>query len=110
MLKKAILIIFDGLGDRPIKELNGQTPLEAAHTPNLDQFAKGAECGLMYTLGRGVVPSSDTAHFCLLGYDINTDYPGRGPIEAKGIGIDLKEGDVALRANFATVKIMSHTV
>ncbi len=101
---KTILLIMDGLGDRPIKELNGKTPLEAARTPNMDKIVSEGICGLMDTLGVGLRPGSDTAHLTIFGYPIEKYYPGRGPFEAAGVGMELKEGDVAFRANFGTVK------
>ena len=103
MLKKVIMVICDGLGDRPIPELGHLTPLEAADTPNLDRLAEAAECGLMHTLGRGRVPGSDTAHLTIFGYNIETSYSGRGPIEVAGLGMALEHGDVALRGNMGTV-------
>lgn len=103
MLKKVVLMICDGLGDRPVKELGNLTPLEAAKTPNLDKLASEAECGLMHTLGRGKIPGSDTAHLTIFGYPIDQCYSGRGPIEVAGLGLELQGGDVALRGNFGTV-------
>lgn len=103
MNNKHVLIICDGLGDLPISEFDGKTPLEAAETPNLDRLAEGGITGLMYPLGPGRRPNSDEAHLVIFGYDLATDYPGRGPIEAAGVGIKLQEGDVAIRANLATV-------
>lgn len=103
MLRKVIFVICDGLADRPIPELGGLTPLEAAPTPHLDKLAYEAECGMMHTLGRGKTPGSDTAHLTLFGYDIATSYSGRGPIEVAGLGMELKHGDVALRGNMGTV-------
>ncbi len=103
MLTKVLLIIVDGLGDRPLAELGDKTPLEAAATPHLDALATEAECGVMYTLGRGRVPGSDVAHLAILGYDIETYYCGRGPIEVAGLGLELREGDVAFRGNFGTI-------
>ncbi len=103
MVNKVVLVIFDGLGDRPINELNNLTPLEAAKTPNLDNCAQEGECGVMYTLGRGIVPGSDTAHLAILGYDPEKYYHGRGPLEAAGIGLKLQPGDIAFRANWGTV-------
>jgi len=101
--KKYIFIICDGLGDLPIPQLDNKTPLEAASTPNLDRLAKNGKLGLMYVLGKGVRPNSDEAHLTLFGYDLKKDYPGRGPIEAVGAGVKLEEGDIAIRANLATV-------
>jgi len=100
---KAILVICDGLGDRPIKELGGKTPLEAGKKPNLDRLAKEGICGVMHTLGVGIRPGSDTSHLAIFGYDPKDYYHGRGPFEAAGIGMDLKPGDVALRGNMGTV-------
>jgi 2,3-bisphosphoglycerate-independent phosphoglycerate mutase len=102
-MKKIIFIIIDGLGDRPIKEFGGKTPLEAAKTPNLDALAKESIGGLVNVLGKGVVPHSDDAHLTIFGYDITKEHPGRGPIEAAGIGISLRHGDVAMRSNVATI-------
>jgi len=101
-MKKYIFIICDGLGDLPIPELENKTPLEAAKTPNLDRLASNGETGLVYVLGKGVRPNSDDAHWVLFGYNPN-DCPKRGPIEAAGVGIKLQEGDIAIRANLATV-------
>jgi len=99
-----VLLVIDGLGDRPIAQLQNQTPLEAAATPNLDQFAAEGKTGMVdtfYTPDQGY-PRSDTAHLTLFGYDME-DYLGRGPYEVAGIGMNLQKGDVALRANFGTV-------
>jgi len=99
--KKAVLVIVDGLGDRPVKD--NKTPLQLAKKPVLDELAREGSTGLMSTLGRGIIPGSDTAHLALFGYDVGLYYKGRGPFEALGVGIELREGDVAFRCNFATV-------
>ncbi len=101
---KILLIIIDGLGDRPISQLGNKTPLEAAKTPNLDRLVQDGISGLMEPflfLGQKK-PESDTSHLAVFGYDPKIFYLGRGPYEAAGIGINLKEGDLALRANFGT--------
>jgi len=100
---KAILLIGDGLGDRPIAALGDKTPLEAADTPHLDSIAADGECGLLDPIAPGVRPGSDTAHLALLGYDPHRTYTGRGPFEAAGIGMDVRGGDVCFRCNFSTV-------
>ncbi len=100
---KAVLLIADGLGDRPIKELGNRTPLEAADKPNLDRLATQGECGLMDPIAPGVRAGSDTSHLAILGYDPYLYYTGRGPFEAAGIGMDVKKGDIAFRCNFTTV-------
>ncbi len=98
--KKAILLIIDGLGDLPTPK----TPLQAAVKPNLDRLAKEGITGMLAPVKRYVVPGSDTSHLQILGYDPAIFYHGRGPLEALGLGMDLCNGDVAFRANFATVK------
>ncbi len=103
MTKKILLVICDGLGDRPVPELGGKTPLQAARTPNIDGFAAKSMHGLLYTIAPGITPGSDTSHLSLLGYDPSGIYTGRGPFEAAGIGISMNPGDVAFRCNFATV-------
>lgn len=100
---KAIMLICDGMADRPIPKLGNRTPLELAKKPNMDELAKRGVCGLMDTIAPGVPPGSDTAHLALLGYDPHEVYTGRGPFEAAGAGIDLRAGDIALRANYGTV-------
>lgn len=99
-MRKAILLIIDGLGDLPTPE----TPLQAAKKPNLDRLAKGGITGMMSPVSKYVVPGSDVAHLNILGYAPSIFYRGRGPLEALGLGIKLQGGDVAFRANFATVK------
>jgi 2,3-bisphosphoglycerate-independent phosphoglycerate mutase len=100
---KLIYVAIDGMGDLPIAELGNRTPLEAAKTPNLDFLAKNGKTGLMYTVRKGVAPESDVAVISLLGYDPFEYSTGRGIIEAVGAGIDVKDGDLALRCNFATL-------
>lgn len=100
---KAILLIGDGLGDRPVAELGSKTPLEAAVKPKIDQLAAEGECGIMDPIAPGVRAGSDTSHLALLGYDPYTYYTGRGPFEAAGIGMEVKQGDIAFRCNFTTM-------
>lgn len=102
-VSKVIFLIFDGLGDRPIKDFGYKTPLEAAMTPNLDAIASKSICGLSNALGRGIRPGSDVSHLAIFGYPMKDFYTGRGPIEVAGLGIKLQEGDVAFRGNFGTV-------
>ena len=97
------MFIGDGMADRPVAALGNRTPLEVARKPNMDEIAKRGISGLMDTIAPGVPPGSDTAHLALLGYDPYETYTGRGPFEAAGAGIDLRAGDIALRANYATV-------
>ncbi len=101
---KAVVIIGDGLADRPVPGLDGRTPLEAADTPNLDSVASAGECGQMDPIGPGVRPGSDTSHLAILGYDPFKAYTGRGPFEALGIGMAVERGDICFRCNFATLE------
>jgi len=101
--RKILLIIFDGLGDRPLTELGHKTPLESTPKPNLDWFAANGVNGLLDPIAPGVVAGSDTSHLALFGYDPREVYTGRGPFEAAGVGIELKAGDIAFRGNFASV-------
>jgi 2,3-bisphosphoglycerate-independent phosphoglycerate mutase len=100
---KLIFVAIDGMGDLPIESLGNKTPLEAAETPNLDSLAKKGKTGLMYTVRKGVAPESDVAVISLLGYDPFKYSTGRGVIEAAGVGLKMKDGDLALRCNFATL-------
>ncbi|RJP71844.1 MAG: 2,3-bisphosphoglycerate-independent phosphoglycerate mutase [Candidatus Abyssobacteria bacterium SURF_17] len=102
-IHKAVMLIIDGLGDRPIDEFGGLTPLEAARTPCFDMLARGGITGLMDPLSPGIRVGTDVGHLALFGYNPLKVYWGRGPIEAVGVGINLRPGDVALRCNFATV-------
>lgn len=101
---RALMLILDGLGDKQYKLLRNKTPLEFARAPNLKKMGELGETGLMYTLGPGIIPGSDTAHLALFGYDPLEYYQGRGVYEALGAGIKLKPSDVAFRVNFATAK------
>jgi len=100
---KLIYVVVDGMGDLPIKELGNETPLGAAETPNMDFLAKNGKTGLMYTVGKGIAPESNVAVISILGYDPFKYSTGRGVLEAIGAGLPMKNGDLALRCNFATL-------
>ena len=102
-MKRVFYVVLDGLGDLPCAELEGKTPLEAAEIPEIDSLAEAGQMGLVYTVRRGVAPESDVAVISILGYDPFKYHTGRGPIEAVGSDLFMKEGDVALRCNFATL-------
>jgi 2,3-bisphosphoglycerate-independent phosphoglycerate mutase len=102
-MKKILYVVLDGLGDLPIKELGGKTPLEAAVTPNMDRLAQSGRTGIVYPVGKGIAPESDVAVISLLGYDAHKYYTGRGPLESFAEGLNINDGDVAFRVNFATV-------
>lgn len=105
MNPEILLIVIDGLGDAKIPELKNKTPLEAANTPNLNLLAEKGICGLIepFKFDWQEKPESDTCHLALFGYDPEKYYLGRGIYEAAGTGVKLKKGDIALRANFATI-------
>lgn len=101
--RKILYVILDGLGDEPHPDLDGRTPLEAAKTPNLDSVARKGRSGVVTTVGEGIAPESDIAVMAILGYDPATHHAGRGPLEALGAGLEMRDGDLAWRANFATI-------
>jgi 2,3-bisphosphoglycerate-independent phosphoglycerate mutase len=98
-----LLLVLDGISDRPCPELGGKTPLQAASTPVLDRLATEGVCGIMDTIGPGIRPGSDTSHLSLLGYPPERYYTGRGPLEAEGCGIHMEKGMIGFRGNYATV-------
>jgi 2,3-bisphosphoglycerate-independent phosphoglycerate mutase len=97
-----LYVCLDGLGDDPNPVLDGRTPLEAADTPHLDALAGRGRTGTVVTVGPGIAPESDIGVFGILGYDPSEEHPGRGVLEALGIGMDFDDGDLAYRINFAT--------
>ena len=100
---KLALVVMDGLGDLATQEQNYLTPLEAARTPNRDALSKNSAQGRMIPVAPGITPGSGPGHLGLFGYDPLEFQVGRGVIEALGLGLELKPGDVAARANFCTL-------
>lgn len=100
---KYLVILGDGMADRPIEELGGKTPLEYAKTPKMDELAKKGEIGMVHTIPDGMKPGSDTANLSVLGYDPRKYYSGRSPLEALSIGVPMKDTDIALRCNIVTL-------
>ncbi|MBP7034680.1 MAG: cofactor-independent phosphoglycerate mutase [Methanospirillum sp.] len=103
MKEKYCIILGDGMADEPLAELSGLTPLEAAHTPNMDYIAREGAMGLLKTVPDGFAPGSDIANLSVLGYDPTVCYTGRGALEAVSMGISLGDDDVAYRCNLVTI-------
>lgn len=109
---KHIIILGDGMADERIAALNNKTPLEAANKPYMDLLAKKGCCGLFHTVPEGFKPGSEIANMCVLGYDVRTEFEGRGSLEAASIGVAIQEGEMAMRCNLICVqdgKIKNHS-
>jgi 2,3-bisphosphoglycerate-independent phosphoglycerate mutase len=101
---KYVILIGDGMGDYPVPELGGKTPLEAAATPHLDRLAGLGELGCVRTIPAGMEPGSDIANLAIMGYDPARYHTGRAPLEAAALGVALAPGEVAFRCNLVTLQ------
>lgn len=101
---KYLILVGDGMGDYPIAELDGRTPLEAAHTPMMDELCRKGEFFFTYTVPEGFPPGSDVANMSLMGYDPASYYTGRAPLEAAAMGIHLAADETAFRCNLVTLE------
>ncbi len=109
---KYAIIIPDGAADSPIDELGGKTPLEVAHKPNMDKVAMTGRIGTVRTTPAGFSAGSDVCTLCLLGYDPAKYHPGRAPLEAAAMGLQLQPQDWVFRCNFVTIvddKMVDHS-
>lgn len=109
---KHIIILGDGMADERIAKLNNQTPLEVANKPYIDLIAKKGCTGLFHTVPEGFKPGSEIANMCVLGYDVRTEFEGRGSLEAASIGVSIMPGEMAMRCNLICVqdgKIKNHS-
>ncbi len=100
---KFAIVLPDGAADEPVVVLGGQTPLEAAHTPNMDWISSTGRQGTVVTVPKGFLPGTDVATLSLFGYDPHSNYTGRAPLEAKALGLDLRADQVVFRCNFVTI-------
>ncbi len=100
---KYIVVLGDGMADRPVPELNGKTPLELAKKPNIDSLCKKGLVGMVKTVPEGMKPGSDVANLSVIGYDPKSCYSGRSPLEALSIGVNMNDTDIALRTNLVTL-------
>jgi 2,3-bisphosphoglycerate-independent phosphoglycerate mutase len=109
---KYLIILGDGMADRPIASLGGKTPLMAADIPHMDELAKKGRTGLLETLPPDMPPGSDVANLAVLGYDVRKVYQGRGVLEAASLGVRLEDTDLAMRCNLICIeqgKIKNHS-
>jgi 2,3-bisphosphoglycerate-independent phosphoglycerate mutase len=104
IVMKYVVMIGDGMADRPLEELGGKTPLQSAHTPNMDRLAREGIVGRIRTVPEGFHPGSDIANLTILGYNPREFYSGRAPLEAASAGIELQGDDIAYRCNLVTLK------
>lgn len=100
---KYVVILGDGMADRELEILQGKTPLQYAHTPNMDALASGGQMGLVKTVPDSMKPGSDVANLAVLGYDPTCNYSGRSPLEALSVGVGMCDTDVVMRCNLVTV-------
>jgi len=104
-MRKFVVLLGDGMADYPIAELDGKTPLQAAHIPNLNLLARKGTLGLVRTVPEGFPPGSDVANLSVFGYDPALYYTGRAPLEAASMGIKIGSRDVAFRCNLITLSL-----
>src|SRR3989339_1520952 len=104
---KYVVIIGDGMADFPLNELNGKTPLMVAKKPYMDMIAREGFCGKVLTIPESFPPGSDVACMSIFGYSPSKYYTGRAPIEAAGMGIKMRDTDVAFRCNLVYLENLS---
>ena len=100
---KYLVLIPDGMADRPFPALGGRTPMEVADKPMMDELARRSYCGTVLNVPPGMVPESDTANLAIMSYDPAVYSKGRSPLEAVSMGIDLKDDEVAIRCNLVSL-------
>ena len=109
---KYIIILGDGMSDEPLADYGNKTPLQMANKPHIDWLAKNGKSGLYKTVPESMHPGSEIANMVVLGYDVEKVFEGRGVLEAASMGVQLADGDLALRCNLLTIedeKIKNHS-
>lgn len=109
---KYIIILGDGMADEPIASLNNKTCLQAANKPNIDKVAKLGRCGMLDTIPSGFAPGSEIANMSVMGYDVPSVFEGRGSLEAASMGVEIENGEMAMRCNLICIadgKIKNHS-
>ena len=100
---KYIVVLGDGMSDEPIAALGGKTPLEYAQTPAMDALASGGELGMVQNVPEGMHPGSEVANLSVMGYNPETDFTGRSPLEALSVGVKMEPDDIVFRCNVVTL-------
>ncbi len=100
---KYIIVLGDGMADEPLKNYGGKTPLQMANKPEIDRLAKLGRCGRLVTVPASMHPGSEIANMSVLGYDVASVFEGRGTLEAASMGVNLEEGDLAMRCNLICI-------
>ena len=101
---KTIVILGDGMADRPCPELGGKTPLQAARKPYIDRLARTGRCGMLDTIPKGFAPGSEIANLAVMGYDVPSVFEGRGSLEAASMGVAVGDGEMVMRCNLITIE------
>lgn len=104
---KYVLVIPDGAADRPIPELGGKTPLEAAAMPNTERLASMGQLGAVRTTPPGFEAGSDVCCMTLMGYDAAKYHTGRAPLEAAALGLMPGLQEWIFRLNLVTTSDLS---
>lgn len=101
---KYIIILGDGMSDELIPALGNKTPLQVANKPNIDKIAALGRCGMLHTIPAGYAPGSEIANMSVMGYNVPEVFEGRGSLEAASMGVDIAQGEMAMRCNLICIE------